>query len=255
MPADPARIAQSTVDGVVVSRVDASIKTTHANATDVAELETFWDSEDDADDMLEERWAWQSNPGRLREAVEFDGSLGLGTHIPIMPAVPTFTVIDDTRSISGDGAVRAYAADFENERYAVEMIGVGATAGAAPLTISGTPDTSLLHAGDDYNFGPISAGGMPPYHFSISGTPPGGLSFDPDSGVLSGTITGGPAEDLEIGGTPATSASVGDSYSFTPTASGGLPLYFFSIEGDLPPGLFFDPATGEISGTISGEPD
>lgn len=63
------------------------------------------------------------------------------------------------------------------------------------------------------------------------------------------TLGPGVPADLAISGTPATSATAGVAYSFTPTASGGVEPYEFSLTGALPPGLSFDPVTGTISGT------
>lgn len=54
---------------------------------------------------------------------------------------------------------------------------------------------------------------------------------------------------FSISGSPATTAAVGVPYSFTPTLFGGNAPYAFSLTGDLPPGLSFNPATGAITGT------
>ncbi|MCL2423771.1 MAG: putative Ig domain-containing protein, partial [Micrococcales bacterium] len=43
-------------------------------------------------------------------------------------------------------------------------------------------------------------------------------------------------------------ATVGGVYTFTPEAT-GFPLPMFSIAGELPPGMYFSPATGTVSGT------
>jgi len=51
-----------------------------------------------------------------------------------------------------------------------------------------------------------------------------------------------------ISGTPATSALTGTPYLFTPTASAALG---FSLGGNVPPGLNFNPVTGSLSGTPS----
>lgn len=53
---------------------------------------------------------------------------------------------------------------------------------------------------------------------------------------------------LAITGAPPATATRGLAYSFTPEVSGGNPPCTFSLEGDLPPGLSFNPATGAISG-------
>ena len=84
-------------------------------------------------------------------------------------------------------------------------------------------------------------------------------SSSSNSTQLTTTVTvGGVAEDwlvttagsaLGISGSPG-SGTVGVAYSFTPTVSGGVPAYTFSITaGSLPAGLSLNGSTGEISGT------
>lgn len=58
-----------------------------------------------------------------------------------------------------------------------------------------------------------------------------------------------PVPTLTISGAPPASARVGEPYDFTPVAEGGLPPLTFSLVGDLPDGLTFDPETGAITGT------
>lgn len=56
------------------------------------------------------------------------------------------------------------------------------------------------------------------------------------------------AAPLALSGSPPV-ATVGASYSFTPTRTGGHAPFTFALEGVLPTGLSFDTGTGEISGT------
>jgi len=125
MPATPARIALSLQDGVVLSKVDATIKTNHPNASDEnVEIESFFDTAADAQVLLDERWAWKSAVGRPREQIEIDSSFDLGTTNPIAPTVPRITVTDEVRGINANAlAVRAYSIDYQAERYAVELAG------------------------------------------------------------------------------------------------------------------------------------
>lgn len=251
MPATPARIAKSTVDGVVVERTNPGLKQLHANAIDVGEIETFFDNPADAQALLDERFTWMSDPARFREAVEFDGSIDLGTGISLTPASPLFRVVDETRGLDDYGAVRAYAANYESDRYAIELIGLGdAIPPIDPLSIGGVPDDKVA-IGDVYLFTPHAAGGETPYEFALAAPNgvPKGLVFDPQTGELSGTIGTGTYDALAIGGTPDTTAPPGQPYSWKPTVTGGVPKLTFSLAEALPPGLVFNPATGEVSGT------
>jgi hypothetical protein len=82
----------------------------------------FFDLAADAQALLDERWAWKSAAGRPREQIEMDSSLGLGTVLPVTPAVPGFTITDDTRGIVGLHCyTRAYSIDYTTERYAIEL--------------------------------------------------------------------------------------------------------------------------------------
>lgn len=123
MVATAARIALSLNDGVVLSKVDATLKAEHPNAVSQdSELETFFDTAADAQVLLDERWQWKSSLGRAREMIEFDSGLNLGTSVAVTPAVPTITVTDEKRGIIAQVAkIRAYAIDYNTERYAVEL--------------------------------------------------------------------------------------------------------------------------------------
>jgi hypothetical protein len=123
MPATPARIALSLNDGVLLSKADATVKTNHPHAiSEDQEIESFFDTEADAQVLLDERWAWRSAAGRLREQIEIDSDFGLGTLFAVTPALPTVTLTDQNRGIAAVSAmVRAYAVDYNAERYAVEL--------------------------------------------------------------------------------------------------------------------------------------
>ena len=125
MPASPARIALSLNDGVVLSKADPAIKTTHPNAVgEEQEIESFFDTAADAQVLLDERWAYKSVAGRPHEQIEVNSSFGLGTQVALTPAVPRITLTDEDRGMAGVSTmVRAYAIDYNNERYAVELLG------------------------------------------------------------------------------------------------------------------------------------
>ena len=119
----------------------------------------------------------------------------------------------------------------------------------------------------------VTAVGIPTPTLSISGTLPAGLTFDPGSGLLSGTTTATPGiypltiNAVNSAGSAApqsfsitvkqlaaiTSANtstftVGAFSSFTVTKTGS-PTPTLSMSGTLPSGLTFVPATGVLSGT------
>ena len=117
-------------------------------------------------------------------------------------------------------------------------------------------------------------GGFGPYKWSVSsGTLPPNLSLDPASGVLSGTPTVSTRQSLVImvtdadgrisyqdyilNVTPPLSVTtttlpnglLNTPYQETILLNGGLAPFTYSITGQLPAGLTFDPVPGVISGT------
>lgn len=86
---------------------------------------------------------------------------------------------------------------------------------------------------------------------TASGSPSTAVSVTVTVGGVSEvwTVTTATAT-LTISGTPPSPVNVGSSYSFTPTVSGGVPAYSFSIAaGTLPSGLSLNTSTGAVTGT------
>jgi len=167
-------------------------------------------------------------------------------------------------------------ASVELAPFAIDVI---AAVAEAPV-LGGTPAISIV-AGQTYRFQPTvtDPAGLTPI-FSISNKPTW-TTFDTATGALTGTPTAAeaaaysdivisanngvasasltpfiitvtapaPPDAPTIGGTPASTGTVGQFYHFTPSASdpAGARLTF-SIGGS-PIWATFDPATGEISGT------
>jgi hypothetical protein len=143
-------------------------------------------------------------------------------------------------------------------------------------TISGTLPRGTV--GTPYSATLVAAGGTAPLTWSISGALPSGLTFNPKTGVISGTpttvgsstftaqivdssdvpYTTKTAETilvstqisaLEIAGNPP-AGTVGVAYLTLLNASGGTAPYTFSVtSGSLPAGLALQSATGSIGGT------
>jgi Bacterial Ig-like domain (group 3)/Bacterial Ig-like domain (group 1)/Putative Ig domain/Invasin, domain 3/Domain of unknown function (DUF4214) len=120
----------------------------------------------------------------------------------------------------------------------------------------------------------VTASGTPAPTLTESGALPPGVSFDPDSGALSGTPTAGSDVTYSVTFTAHNSVSpdatqtftltvdrapsitsaattvftAGSAGSFTVTA-GGHPAPTLTLSGTLPAGVGFDPGTGTLSGT------
>ncbi len=136
--------------------------------------------------------------------------------------------------------------------------------------------------GTAYNSSLTATGGVQPYTYSIvSGSLPPGLTLNPSTGAITGTPTtqgnynftakvvdsyGNAATvncHIDVAappplhitcppGGPANNPAVGQYYSQSVTATGGVAPYTFSIvSGSLPPGLTLNPSTGAITGVAT----
>ena len=146
---------------------------------------------------------------------------------------------------------------------------------AAGLVIPACPADSA-EIGFLYAASLTGAGGSAPYVFAISGALPSGLTFDPSANSITGTPAQAGAFPISISitdkaGAKATrnctltvraglqivtgglaAGSTGAAYLVTLSASGGVPPYTWATSaGALPPGLFLNAGTGQITGTPS----
>ncbi|MEU3455147.1 putative Ig domain-containing protein [Micromonospora sp. NPDC006766] len=147
-----------------------------------------------------------------------------------------------------------------------------------PITTGVSPSVNFVggnaEVGVAYTATVQTSLGRPPYTFAITyGSLPPGLTLNTSTGTISGvpsaagtyafvvqaTDTGGLRGSLLIGITviPAptivvTSVPLGEvnaSYSYRPTVVGGVAPYTWAVTaGPIPPGLTFNPFTGELTG-------
>lgn len=124
---------------------------------------------------------------------------------------------------------------------------------------------------------PLATGGTGPYIYSAPvGTLPPGLTFDPITRTITGTPTIKGTYDIPVTVTDANGITITQKYTIVvrdpmvlatvplsngivnvlyptqtiPAATGGSGTYTYSVpNGQLPPGLTFDPATRQITGT------
>jgi len=143
-----------------------------------------------------------------------------------------------------------------------------------PVGISGTPTGATQRQA--YSWSPTVTGGFGVRIFSMTGTLPERMTFNPFTGTIAGiprhvisvsglsiTVTDASGSatlsnltipvasaisNLMITGTPA-AATVGTAFTFTPTVTGGAGPRTFSFSGRLEDGLRFNPVDGSISGT------
>lgn len=124
MTATSADVARFTNDGVLLTARDTAIRDQNAGSEDLSdEIITFFDNEEAGQAMLDERFALVSMLGRMHEAIEIEDNMGLGLTLPIVPFIPHFYVIDESRALAGRAALRAYSFDHNNDRYALELTG------------------------------------------------------------------------------------------------------------------------------------
>jgi len=133
--------------------------------------------------------------------------------------------------------------------------------------------------GKAYSDAFAAVNGTPPLRWSVSGTPPDGLTVDAASGTMSGTTTGtsgsssfsvsvsdasAPVESdtaaatldveqpLQIPANPLPAAYIGKAYTLPIEANGGtLPYKWSVLAGSLPPGITFS-TYNEFSAEFSG---
>ncbi|MEI8025144.1 MAG: putative Ig domain-containing protein [Pseudomonadota bacterium] len=194
----------------------------------------------------------------------------------------TTGVISGTAAISSGGQSYVVVVKVSDSASQIQTISFVGQVSANPVGAIQIVSTSIPGVGvGAVSTGISTAGGATPLHFTVSsGTLPSGLSIDPMTGSISGTVpvsaanssygfsvtvtdSSGSAATRSFTGTINPGSSVltlittslstiaaGISYNFPLSATGGTAPYAFSVaSGALPTGLSLDSATGIISGT------
>ena len=200
-------------------------------------------------------YRWSTSAGSLPPGLALDERTGAIAGQAAQPGRFTFTVV--VADASGERAQRAYALS----------VVAGLTIPACPLPVA--------TAGQQYTSAIGAVGGQAPYTWSVtSGSLPQGLSFTSDS--LSGVPANAGTNEFTIGvsdanGGSATractitaapqlriltaaveNAKLSASYRQALSAEGGTAPYVWSLaNGNLPPGLTMNSATGEVIGVPS----
>jgi hypothetical protein len=202
--------------------------------------------------------------GSLPPGLTLDSSLGIISGVPTATSATQISL--NATNINGTGT----KANF--------VPAIQAAPRAGPIIISST--CAQYYAGQPFSFQVATKGATSAARITATGLP-AGLSLDPVTGVISGTtasvgsfpvnltvtdgsftvagflqltFTADPAYPV-ITNADKVTVPRGQTFSYTiatPGASDPADPPTFTIIGNLPPGLGFDPATGTISGTYSG---
>ncbi|HXA16533.1 MAG TPA: putative Ig domain-containing protein [Thermoanaerobaculia bacterium] len=198
----------------------------------------------------------------------------------VLPSGITFTDNGDgTGTLSGTpaaGTVGTYPIVFHAEKNKPHQTDQNFTLTVVCSAITVT--VPIVHMGTINTFFSqtfTQSGGAAPITWSESGALPAGITFNPSTGVLSGTPTQGGTFSIVVTATDAsgctgsapytltivcnsitvtnpntTSGTVNVAFSQTFTQAGGVGTTTFSLaSGTLPAGLTLNPSTGVLSGT------
>ncbi|MEI6209708.1 MAG: putative Ig domain-containing protein [Desulfuromonadales bacterium] len=199
--------------------------------------------------------------GTLPAGVTFNPATGILSGTPATGSAGVWSLTIKAANGYGADAVQSFTLTVNSQAVAPVIT----SANAATFTVGSTGSFTVM------------ATGSPAPTLSVAGTLPTGVSFNPASGILSGTPATGTADSYSItfraanGTQPdatqsftltvnnllvapsinsasAATFTVGTAGSHTVTSTGS-PSPTLSIAGTLPAGVSFNPATGVLSGT------
>ena len=193
-----------------------------------------------------------------------------------------------SRTLSGDLSADLLYAEGYGLTYRVADVDGDSAELSFTIVVAGMPsfgaqvvEDQMYTAGDEVSLAlPAALGGNVALTYSLEGELPPGLAFDPTAQMLSGTLpmdalyvegcvltyrvvdVDGDSTELSftiaVNGMPSFGAQVVEDQMYTagdevslalPAASGGNVALTYSLEGELPPGLVFDPTAQTIAGT------
>lgn len=225
----------------------------------------------------------QGNVAIIGQAYTFTPTIAGGTSpytVTASPALPTgwslnATTGEITSSSVPSGNVSTTLTVTDSASPAVTSTLSVSISALEQLTISG--NIGYIVVGKPVSWTPTVTGTGSSTIYSFTGTLPGGLSFDANTGLISGTVatlvasttgtisvtSNSQTKSMDLSflvvqppalSGNAAAAYIGKSYSYTPTVTGGAGTRNFTISsGQLPPGLTIDPVSGLISGTPTTE--
>ncbi len=204
-------------------------------------------------------YVWSLDSGTLPVglALNPDGSI---TGTPTATGASTFTV-----------KVTDINAKTDTKQLSIKVV--------APLTATVTPPAKVGEVGRPLAATVAGTGGTPPYTWTLTGDPPGGVTFDPAQAVLSGTPTTSGRFQLSISLKDAdgltksvdvplrvvpkltiatkrlAAIKVGRAYVARLALQGGArPFTWRLISAKLPKGLKFNATRGSFFGTVTTAP-